>query len=140
MSQNKSTGLPVRRSRYPVGSQGTGSWVRKKPCPYCQKKLVATTKGKWRYNLARHLVNTCQPYQRRNIELMTMTICKLLEAFLPAGMTAPGFGSVPGYLQVLNARAEISELERIAKMDAPAIQSPVNQEEDTTGTQGGQNV
>ena len=90
--------------------------TRKRPCPYCQKKLTAKTRRNWHVNLARHLANTCQPYQRQHLSLMLQTVWRLLDAFLPAGMTRPTLANTDGYVTALKARAEISELERLAKL------------------------
>ncbi len=53
--------------------------VRKRPCPYCGKKLQAKSKHRWRNNLARHLANTCQPYQREHIGMMTKMIGEVIQ-------------------------------------------------------------
>ena len=90
--------------------------VRKKPCPYCQKKLKHTSKTKWRVNLARHLANTCQAYQCKQIEIATRMMWSMVECFAPDLFDDLRRELHAELAQRQHAQAEISELERIAKL------------------------
>lgn len=81
--------------------------MKKKPCPYCGKRLKATSKGRWRNNLARHL-ESCQPY---NIEMLRMTggvVNKLIDLFFLSPAQSTG-----GYIKSAQASTEVRELERM---------------------------
>jgi hypothetical protein len=107
----KRTGLPVNHRATPQGQRGTGTRVRKKACPYCGKRLQAKSKGQWRNNLARHLGNTCAEYARQNINRYTELVTELIKWFLPRAPAGAG-----DYLAAQNKKAEVSELERLAKL------------------------
>ena len=82
--------------------------VRKKPCPYCTKRLQAKSKGQWRNNLARHLQN-CPPYQRETIGMMTRFWLEVAEHFL---------GLKPAqtdYIAAATKQQEVEALERLYK-------------------------
>jgi hypothetical protein len=88
--------------------------MRKKPCPYCGKKLQAPNKLKWHNNLARHLQN-CAPYQRELISMCTRFIFEALTHFMQQAIGTDG----SGYQKTANAKAEIEALERMYNSDGP---------------------
>lgn len=87
--------------------------VRKKPCPFCQKKLQAVSKHKWRNNLARHLARTCQAYQREQIMMFSRLVCHIIDRYTPFAAQNPGFGRFAPSLAPTNRKAEVEELERM---------------------------
>lgn len=89
---------------------------RKKPCPYCEKRLAASSKGKWRRNLARHLSN-CLPYQRETMGMMTRFVLEAVVKMLPQGALPVGsFYQSPPMGIAPNVRAEVEALERLHKL------------------------
>ena len=92
--------------------------IRKKPCPYCGKKLQAANKLKWRNNLARHLVN-CAPHQREWIGMCGRFLFEMLGMFMREGFASRGsLGDMPlpAVSVSPNAKAEVEALERLAKL------------------------
>jgi hypothetical protein len=95
--------------------------IKKRPCPYCQKKLQAPTKHKWRINLAQHLSRTCQAWQREQLGLTMRIILEHLQKYFPndaASWTLPGFGldqqlAPSGYPAAACKKAEVESLERL---------------------------
>jgi hypothetical protein len=85
--------------------------VRRKPCPYCGKKLQAANKVKWRNNLARHLAN-CAPHQREWISMCERFVFEALSKWMipPQQCSPPALGISP------NAKAEVEALERLARL------------------------
>jgi hypothetical protein len=88
--------------------------VRMKPCPYCEKKLQAPNKLKWRNNLARHLGNACPPYEKRMIEIglrifegVAFSLTGRVPDFNPAEFKGPD--------QIRKEQQEIRELEALYK-------------------------
>jgi hypothetical protein len=95
--------------------------IRKKPCPYCGKKLQAANKLKWRNNLARHLGNACPPYER---EIIRMGL-RMLEGVAILALTEmnPGF-EFKRPEQFQKERQEIQELEALYKQDSVPSRTP----------------
>jgi len=87
--------------------------VRKKPCPYCGKKLQCKSKGRWRNNLARHFSNACPPYEKRIIEMGL----RLFESVAEFALT----GNVPSFHlpdfkspdQIAKEQREVQELKKL---------------------------
>lgn len=93
--------------------------IRRKPCPYCEKRLVASTKAKFRYNLARHL-RGCTAAQRHWIDQVTKWALDFLahHGIVPAGEFAAEFLPIIPPVDVqANAKRDIEELERLAKLE-----------------------
>jgi hypothetical protein len=84
--------------------------VRRKPCPYCGKKLQAASKTKWRNNLARHLAN-CAPHQREWISMYERFVLEMLSKVIP-----PQQVERPMIDRSPNAKAEVEALERLANL------------------------
>lgn len=85
--------------------------VRKKACPFCGKKLQHKSRRQWCVNLARHLGNSCPPYEREQITAGTRAIWELLKSFpqlFPAGNFVVH--------EKTASQEEIAELERIANL------------------------
>jgi hypothetical protein len=90
--------------------------VRKKPCPYCGKKLQAANKLKWRNNLARHLAN-CAPHQREWIGMTQRFVLEVLTHFVKQGFVPVGsLADTPTLSVSPNVKAEVEALERLHKL------------------------
>ncbi len=64
------------------GARRVKKAVRKKPCPYCAKKLQAANKLKWRNNLSRHLSGgTCKQYEQERVSMAMRATNAILSAF-----------------------------------------------------------
>jgi hypothetical protein len=97
--------------------------ISKKPCPYCGKRLEAVNKLKWRNNLARHLANACEPFQREHIRQVLRITESLLMLYVPEALTGvyqEPYSVVPRELNddELQRVSEIGELERLMKLEA----------------------
>jgi hypothetical protein len=98
--------------------------VRKKPCPYCGKKLQAKNKLKWRNNLARHLANACAPFQREQLGTFSRIACQLLADYMPGSFPVPQLPAACGpYPQPqaeypTKAKPAVDELERLYALDS----------------------
>lgn len=95
----------------------TKTAVRKKPCPYCGKKLQAANKLKWRNNLARHLAN-CAPHQREWIAMYQRFVLEVLGKLIPEAMNGAMFPTnlMPSIGVSPNTKAEVEALERLVKL------------------------
>ena len=89
--------------------------IRKKPCPYCRKRLQAKSKGQWRNNLARHLEN-CAPYQREWISMICRFISAVFERSIDLLPVQAGELIKPSdYLTAASKKQEVETLERLYK-------------------------
>jgi hypothetical protein len=82
--------------------------VRKKPCPYCGKRLQAASKGRWRNNLARHLQN-CAPHQREWISMTEHLMFAMVEHLLGVKPSSTD------YVAAAKKNSEVEALERLYK-------------------------
>ncbi len=89
--------------------------VRKKPCPYCGKKLQAKNKLKWRNNLARHLANACPPYERETIGFMNRIVFEMIEWVMT--------GRFPTREDPAAKSKDVKELQRMMALDSRALHS-----------------
>lgn len=93
---------------------------RKKPCPYCGKKLQCVNRHKWRNNLARHLGNACPPYEKEVIQMSLRLMGSLVGSIAEYAVTgklsefrSPDFKSPE---QILKEQSEIKALEALFKL------------------------
>ncbi len=70
-----------------VGSNPTAATKSKRtrPCPWCGKRLAASTKTKWRNNLARHH-RACSVYQAKWLAISTDLVSRVLD-WMTSGLT-----------------------------------------------------
>lgn len=90
--------------------------VRKRPCPYCGKRLIATTKGKWRRNLAQHHAH-CEPGKAHWRQLALQEVPFILSTM----MAILGVPPMPLKVQAECAKdaRDVSELERLYQLEQP---------------------
>ncbi len=84
--------------------------IRKRPCPYCGKKLQYPNKLKGRNNLARHLANACAPFQRETMGMYNRILERLFEMMI--GNPPPRFEDP------LAKQKDVDELQRLFTLPA----------------------
>jgi hypothetical protein len=101
--------------------------IRKRPCPYCGKKLQYPNKLKGRNNMARHLANTCLPYQRELMGICTRILERLFEVI----------GNPPPRFEDPQAKQkDIDELQRLFTLPSRTVHFRARRDRQTQTQKG----